>query len=70
MADLHLLSPKGFKAGGVYAGIKSKKMNDVGLLVADGMATAAAVSRQTRYSRRRSRSAKSISPGASCAAWW
>ncbi len=43
MAELHLLSPKGFKAGAVHAGIKSKKTPDVGLLVCDRLATAAAV---------------------------
>lgn len=43
MADLHLLSPKGFQAAGVYAGIKSKRKNDVGLLVADEPCPAAAV---------------------------
>src|SRR5213076_2774061 len=43
MADLHLLSPRGFRAAGVYAGIKSKHAPDVGLLVCDRIATAAAV---------------------------
>ena len=43
MADLHLLSPAGFRASGVYAGIKSKQIPDVGLLICDRMATAAAV---------------------------
>jgi glutamate N-acetyltransferase/amino-acid N-acetyltransferase len=43
MPDLHLLSPKGFRAGAVYAGIKSKQTPDVGLLVCDRVATAAAV---------------------------
>jgi glutamate N-acetyltransferase/amino-acid N-acetyltransferase len=43
MAELHLLSPAGFRAGGTYAGIKSKQANDVGLLVCDTAATAAAV---------------------------
>ena len=43
MADLHLLSPRGFRAAGVYAGIKSKHAPDVGLLVCDAPATAAAV---------------------------
>jgi len=43
MSKLHLLSPRGFKAAGVYAGIKSKQANDVGLLICDGLATAAAV---------------------------
>jgi len=42
---LHLLTPKGFLAGAVHAGIKSKKKNDVGVLVCDAphLATAAAV---------------------------
>jgi glutamate N-acetyltransferase/amino-acid N-acetyltransferase len=43
MADAHLLSPKGFKAAAVYAGIKTKKTPDVGLLVCDVDASAAAV---------------------------
>jgi glutamate N-acetyltransferase/amino-acid N-acetyltransferase len=43
MAEPHLLSPKGFKANGVYAGIKSKQTPDVGLLVCETMAAAAAV---------------------------
>jgi len=44
MADLHLLSPAGFRATGVYAGIKTKQLPDVGLLVCDAAApTAAAV---------------------------
>src|SRR5918992_674455 len=42
-ADLHLLSPAGFRAAGVYAGIKTKHAPDVGLLIADRSATAAAV---------------------------
>ncbi len=42
MASLHLLSPKGFRAGAVHAGIKRKKL-DVGLLVCERPATAAAV---------------------------
>jgi len=42
---LHLLSPKGFVAGAVHAGIKSTKKNDVGLLICDAPipATTAAV---------------------------
>ncbi|MBC8109033.1 MAG: bifunctional ornithine acetyltransferase/N-acetylglutamate synthase, partial [Anaerolineae bacterium] len=42
---MHLLSPKGFLAGAVHAGIKSTKKNDVGLLICDApqLATAAAV---------------------------
>ncbi len=43
MAELHLLSPRGFRAGAVYAGIKSKQTPDVGLLVCDRLANAAAV---------------------------
>ncbi|MDB5293953.1 MAG: Arginine biosynthesis bifunctional protein ArgJ [Phycisphaerales bacterium] len=43
MADLHLLSPRGFRAAGVYAGIKSKQTPDVGLLVCETRAAAAAV---------------------------
>ena len=43
MAELHLLSPLGFRAAGVYAGIKTKQTPDVGLLVCDAPATAAAV---------------------------
>ncbi len=40
---LHLLSPKGFQAAGVKAGIKASGKPDVGLLVSDAPATAAAV---------------------------
>jgi glutamate N-acetyltransferase/amino-acid N-acetyltransferase len=43
MAELHLLSPGGFRAGAVYAGIKSTPKPDVGLLVADAACSAAAV---------------------------
>src|SRR5688572_12212080 len=43
MAELHLLSPAGFRAAGVYAGIKTKQNPDVGLLICDRVATAAAV---------------------------
>lgn len=43
MAALHLCSPQGFKASGVYAGIKSKNAPDVGMIVCDTTATAAAV---------------------------
>jgi len=43
MAQLHLLSPAGFRAAGVYAGIKTKQNPDVGLLLCDRSATAAAV---------------------------
>lgn len=39
----HLLTPKGFKAAGVKAGIKASGKRDVGLLVADRPATAAAL---------------------------
>ena len=42
MAELHLLSPRGFRAAGVYAGIKSKRTPDVALLVCDRPASAAA----------------------------
>src|SRR5882724_4547639 len=42
MSSLHLLSPVGFKAVGVAAGIKNSGKTDVGLLVCDGLATAAA----------------------------
>src|SRR6187551_1402681 len=42
MADLHLLSPLGFRASGVYAGIKTKQAPDVGLLVCDAPSPAAA----------------------------
>jgi len=43
MPELHLLSPAGFRAAGVYAGIKTKHQPDVGLLLCDRPATAAAV---------------------------
>jgi glutamate N-acetyltransferase / amino-acid N-acetyltransferase len=43
VAELHLLSPAGFRASGVYAGIKSKQAPDIALLIADEIATAAAV---------------------------
>jgi glutamate N-acetyltransferase/amino-acid N-acetyltransferase len=43
MAELHLLSPAGFRAAGVYAGIKTRHAPDVGLLLSDAPATAAAV---------------------------
>ena len=43
MSELHLLSPRGFRAAGVAAGIKASGRPDVGLLVADAVATAAAV---------------------------
>ena len=37
MPELHLLSPSGFRAAGVHAGIKSKQTPDVGLLIADAL---------------------------------
>jgi glutamate N-acetyltransferase/amino-acid N-acetyltransferase len=45
MADLHLLSPKGFVASGIYAGIKTRQAPDIGLLIcrSKSPATAAAV---------------------------
>ena len=43
MAQLHLLSPGGFRAAGVYAGIKTKHTPDIGLLVCDVATSAAAV---------------------------
>jgi glutamate N-acetyltransferase/amino-acid N-acetyltransferase len=43
VAELHLLSPAGFRASGVYAGIKSKNAPDIALLIADEIASAAAV---------------------------
>jgi len=43
MADLHLLSPRGFVASGIYAGIKTRQIPDVGLLLCAAPATAAAV---------------------------
>ncbi len=43
MPDLHLLSPKGFRAAAVHAGIKSKQTPDVALLICDKTASAAAV---------------------------
>lgn len=43
MAQPHLLTPLGFRAGAVHAGIKSKKTPDVALLFCDTLATAAAV---------------------------
>ena len=46
--DLHLLSPAGFRAAGVAAGIKRSGKPDLGLLVCDGPATAAAVFTQNR----------------------
>lgn len=43
MATPHLLSPLGFRAGAAYAGIKTTKSLDVGILVCESIATAAAV---------------------------
>jgi glutamate N-acetyltransferase / amino-acid N-acetyltransferase len=42
-AMLHLLSPRGFKAGVAHAGIKSTSSPDVALLICDMPASAAAV---------------------------
>ena len=42
MADLHLLSPAGFRAAGVHAGIKTTQAPDVGLLICETPARAAA----------------------------
>lgn len=43
MSEAHLLSPRGFRAAGVRAGIKVRPANDIGLLVAATTCTAAAV---------------------------
>ena len=43
MSESHLLSPRGFKAAGVKAGIKASGKRDVALLVADSPAVAAAL---------------------------
>lgn len=43
MAALHLLSPRGFVAGATHAGIKRRNVPDVGLLVCQHAASAAAV---------------------------
>jgi len=43
MAKLHLLSPAGFVASGIFAGIKTRQTPDVGLLLCHSRATAAAV---------------------------
>lgn len=43
MPNLHLLSPAGFKASAVYAGIKRRQVPDVGLLLCDTLSPAAAV---------------------------
>jgi len=42
MPELHLLSPRGFIANGIYAGIKIRQIPDVGLLICETTATAAA----------------------------
>ena len=43
MPDRHLLSPRGFVASGIYAGIKTRQMPDVGLLICrDGPPASAA----------------------------
>src|SRR5258706_11994919 len=42
MSDLHLLSPKGFVASGIYAGIKTRQISDIGLLICRERAAAAA----------------------------
>src|SRR6266498_3951480 len=42
MPEIHLLSPGGFRASGVHAGIKTKQAPDVGLLICDTLASAAA----------------------------
>ena len=44
MAELHLCSPLGFRASGVSAGLKTKQdALDVGMIVTDTAASAAAV---------------------------
>src|SRR5688500_1119038 len=44
MPELHLLSPRGFRAGAAFAGIRTARRSpDVGLLVCDAVAPAAAV---------------------------
>jgi glutamate N-acetyltransferase/amino-acid N-acetyltransferase len=43
MPKLHLLSPAGFVASGIYAGIKTRQQPDIGLLFCNNKATAAAV---------------------------
>jgi glutamate N-acetyltransferase/amino-acid N-acetyltransferase len=43
MAEKHLLWPRGFAASGVYSGIKSRPVADVGLLVCDKPVSAAAL---------------------------
>ena len=53
MGDFHFLSPRGFRAGAVYAGIKSKRTPDVAMLACDSAASAAAVFTTNRVSARR-----------------
>ena len=43
MTQLHLCSPKGFRASGVHAGLKTTRAPDVGMLVCDASVPAAAV---------------------------
>jgi glutamate N-acetyltransferase/amino-acid N-acetyltransferase len=43
MSEIHLLSPEGFQAGTAAAGIRIRRADDVGLLIADKPAIAAAV---------------------------
>jgi glutamate N-acetyltransferase / amino-acid N-acetyltransferase len=43
MNSQHLLWPRGFSAAGVYSGIKTRPTPDIGLLVCDDLASAAAV---------------------------
>jgi glutamate N-acetyltransferase/amino-acid N-acetyltransferase len=43
MPELHLLSPAGFRAAGIHAGLKRRIRPDVGLLICDTLASAAAV---------------------------
>jgi glutamate N-acetyltransferase/amino-acid N-acetyltransferase len=43
MPQLHLLSPRGFKAGAAAAGIKSTRAPDVAILACDVLASAAAI---------------------------
>jgi glutamate N-acetyltransferase/amino-acid N-acetyltransferase len=44
MSDLHLLSPKGFVASGIYAGIKTRQAPDIGLLICKAAPATAAAS--------------------------
>jgi glutamate N-acetyltransferase/amino-acid N-acetyltransferase len=43
MPEIHLLSPEGFQAGTAHAGIRIRRADDVGLLIADRPVAAAAV---------------------------